>query len=1187
MPLKTKRPRPTGALPRKEKEYIMKHTARAHANAAITAGLVSAMLAPSLLAPMTAIAQENAPANTNTTQTAHRASAAPTRGMASLLAAAAGQATMNADEARAALEQVKDTTEAAKKADAEQEQALRKRQQALNEAIERSQAANEQVSAELQTQIDTLKRELQQSLDHVTKLQQDKSNAETSLSKLDGALKDAELNAYDKKDALDKAAQQLKDAQAALDALGDNPTADEQAAYDAAKEEVDRAQAAHSTAQEALDEAVANLDALNAKLDELQGALKQAEQDLAVKREEASAAAAGLEAAQNAYQEALNQAGAASLEAAQQALANAQLAADAANQALASVQSQAEALPGQIEQIAQQINAEQDKVTQAQGAVDAATAKVASAQDAVAKAEAALGNLQGQQEAWDAAHAKAKQAVDAASAELATQQTELDEANRVVSELTQQVASLKQQIEDLKAQIGQNKKLAIDDFGGFLVWCMQTGNQSGRQGVNNAIMMLHGTVWNELEKGPDGLPHNPGHTILNTNIQMDGMWDGELFAGKFLYNFTNLNDPNDASSLENILKALDIIEEANKIRRNAGLEELKVTQDMMVVSILQTNWSRANLEANHVLDHAANTISKFNPSMSNGLNVAENLGAGYTPSGVVGAWYSEREIFQDLCRQHLGHEVSDAQAWDTFLATPALQEHGDEVGHYVNLLNPRFTVTGAAMTGSVTGQVYNYKNTFTDKAMSWPEANGDGGRYTVAEYRALIERSRDEGVNDPYATNPDGTGGTQTIKDQIAKLEQQLAGVESHLANANTAAQGHSADVKAARQALAQAQEQLAALGERPTDDSLQQALSKAQAELKAAGQAKAAAESELAATKNNVDATVAKLEKDKAHKQETLGKLQASLGALQKEAEAKNAELEAARTAASSVDAAHKALEKAQANKSASDKALASAESRVPELEAQVTQARKDADAAAKVVEAKQTELANNPGATAEQLERLQSTQNALDRARRQLAELTAKRDAANKAVELAEADKQAADKQVEQVRAQIAETQKALDDALAELPAAQEKANAWQQALAQQDAQSIVLNGFTGSVDNEDVSKALAAAHDAYMGKVKQLEAAQAHVADAQAAYDNALASKQATEQELAERLADLAMAQDAYDRIVASVAPAPNKSDAKGEAGKGLPQTGDISTALALAASAAGAMTLAGGMRRRKQQ
>ena len=129
------------------------------------------------------------------------------------------------------------------------------------------------------------------------------------------------------------------------------------------------------------------------------------------------------------------------------------------------------------------------------------------------------------------------------------------------------------------------------------------------------------------------------------------------------------------------------------------------------------------------------------------------------------------------------------------------------------------------------------------------------------------------------------------------------------------------------------------------------------------------------------------------------------------------------------------------------------------------MTQARKDADAAAKVVEAKQTELANNPGCHGRAAQRLQSTQDALDRARRQLAELTAKRDAANKAVELAEADKQAADKQVEQVRAQIAETQKALDDALAELPAAQEKANAWQQALAQQDAQSIVLNGSTGS--------------------------------------------------------------------------------------------------------------------------
>ena len=1042
------------------------------------------------------------------------------------------------------------------------------------------------MAAELQAQIDTLKRELQQSLDHVTKLQQDKSNAETSLSKLDGALKNAELNASGKKDALDKAAQQLKDAQAALDALGDNPTADEQAAYDAAKEEVDRAQAAHSTAQEALDEAVANLDALNAKLDELQGALKQAEQDLAVKREDAFAAAAGLEAAQNAYQDALDQAGAAFSKPPSRPLPTRSSPPTRQTRRWQACSPRQTRCPGKSSRSPNRSTPSKTRSPRHRAPWTPPRPRSHPRRTPLPR-RAALGNLQGQQEAWDAAHAKAKQAVDAASAELATQQTELDEANRVVSELTQQVASLKQQIEDLKAQIGQNKKLAIDDFGGFLVWCLQTGNQSGRQGVNNAIMMLHGTVWSELEKGPDGLPHNPGHTILNTNIQMDGMWDGELFAGKFLYNFTNLNDPNDASSLENILKALDIIEEANKIRRNAGLEELKVTQDMMVVSILQTNWSRANLEANDVLDHAANTISKFNPSMSNGLNVAENLGAGYTPSGVANAWYSEREIFQDLCRQHLGHEVSDAQAWDTFLATPVLQEHGDEVGHYVNLLNPRYTVTGAAMSGNVTGQVYNYKNTFTDKAVSWPEANGDGGRYTVAEYRALIERSRAEGVNDPYATLPDGAGGTQAIKDQIAKLEQQLAGVESHLANANTAAQGHSADVKAAKQALAQAQEQLAALGERPTDDSLQQALSKAQAELKTAEQAKAAAESELAATKNNVDATVAKLEKDKAHKQETLGKLQASLGALQKEAEVKNAELEVARTTASSVYAAHKALEKAQADKAASDKALASAESHVPELEAQTAQARKDADAAAKTVETKQTELANNPGATAEQLERLQSAQNALDKARRQLAELTAKRDAANKAVELAEADKQAADKQVEQVRAQIAETQKALDDALAELPAAQEKANAWQQALAQQDAQSIVLNGFTGSVDNKDVSKALAAAHDAYMGKVKQLEAAQAHVADAQAAYDSALASKQATEQELAERLADLAMAQDAHDRIVASAAPAPNKNDAEGEAAKGLPQTGDATAAVALAAGAAGAMTLAGGMRRRKQQ
>lgn len=150
-------------------------------------------------------------------------------------------------------------------------------------------------------------------------------------------------------------------------------------------------------------------------------------------------------------------------------------------------------------------------------------------------------------------------------------------------------------------------------------------------------------------------------------------------------------DEKDATSLENMKLAIDFLEEYLEIREQEGCTtEVKVSDSMMAMA-------QADLNASGPL--GLNHPQQF--------GVGENLSWGYSDPFV--GWYSEKAMCESK-----GLEP-------TF-------ENG--AGHYCNLVNDEYTVTGFAVSQnsgffrSAHGQVFSFGTTNTDTL------------YTVSEYKA-------------------------------------------------------------------------------------------------------------------------------------------------------------------------------------------------------------------------------------------------------------------------------------------------------------------------------------------------------------------------------------------------------------------------------------------------------------------
>lgn len=134
--------------------------------------------------------------------------------------------------------------------------------------------------------------------------------------------------------------------------------------------------------------------------------------------------------------------------------------------------------------------------------------------------------------------------------------------------------------------------------------------------------------------------------------------------------FTQKGNPDDATSLRNVLATFPFLRECNKLREANGLNELKVSDRLMAIAESNANWSDTTV------------------AHSGQFNVGENLAWGYTDP--FEGWYVEEKALYE----RTGNK--------------------NRAGHYLNIIDASYETTGFAICTKRTvfnttfGQVFSY-----------------------------------------------------------------------------------------------------------------------------------------------------------------------------------------------------------------------------------------------------------------------------------------------------------------------------------------------------------------------------------------------------------------------------------------------------------------------------------------------
>lgn len=149
--------------------------------------------------------------------------------------------------------------------------------------------------------------------------------------------------------------------------------------------------------------------------------------------------------------------------------------------------------------------------------------------------------------------------------------------------------------------------------------------------------------------------------------------------------YTHKGEQTDATNLENMKASISFMKECNELRKLHGLNELKVTYEMMAMAQADANYSDFNIE------HAVQ------------FYVGENLAWGYSDPFV--GWYTEEKINYET-------------------------QNGGQVGHYLNIINRGYKVTGFAINTRGSKYRITYSQVF--------DYDIDENAMTVDEFEALF-----------------------------------------------------------------------------------------------------------------------------------------------------------------------------------------------------------------------------------------------------------------------------------------------------------------------------------------------------------------------------------------------------------------------------------------------------------------
>lgn len=515
-------------------------------------------------------------------------------------------------------------------------------------------------------------------------------------------------------------------------------------------------------ATEAVKSEEANVKDNQGQLDTAQAALKDAASNLANAQNEYQSALKGQDTAQNNLNGAttnLNDAEAVASNN-QKAVDDAQAAVDgfdqeAANQAVDKAQAALENAQDAVSQA-------QDAYDGASGNVDAAQADVNASSDDVEQKKADLKKAEDDLKKVEAS-APSDHPEDSTvpgGAAVAEAKKKLDEAKQkqeAASNAHQQAQGEKDKADAARSKADDNVKSAL-----MAQDAAQADADSKKAAADNADK--------QIAKGSLGFFESRGSTEA-VKVLTDKTVNANLDAIK-------LGQAGDATSLENMKKALEWVHTTNDYRAKHNLPALSINDTLMAMAQADADWSSIN----------------YGHAMI--FNVGENLAWGY--ANPVDPWYAEKNIYDAAVKKD--PSIASMSAYELSQKDPSLYH---QVGHYLNIIDPEWTITGVG-----TNTTNGYK--CDSEVFLWPNKSY-GKTQTVNDYINSFNTYYDGLKQAPAVYQEalkklnEATSHTNAAKSELLKAMDAANAAAAKADSTKQAYDAASADVAAAQKAYDEA----------------------------------------------------------------------------------------------------------------------------------------------------------------------------------------------------------------------------------------------------------------------------------------------------------------------------------------------------------------------------------------------
>ena len=242
--------------------------------------------------------------------------------------------------------------------------------------------------------------------------------------------------------------------------------------------------------------------------------------------------------------------------------------------------------------------------------------------------------------------------------------------------------------------------------------------------------------------------------------------------------------------LDNVLKALEIVDVINQYRRHAGLAELLVAPYQLPASQLQTEYY-----VNH-----RKGLSSYQEN--------ENVAWGYRPREAVAFWYSEKDHYRQLAKQ-FNLPTDESQLDPKQISRKMGPDLFAKVGHYVQMMGNQYKAISVAYDPDLeVSQAAFFEEgslLYTSEELTKWMRKVANARTTKADVKAVkntLESLKVEKINQESRINI-LSGHLFDVKNSLASHEQLLARAQRNLASAMKKWQAASIEVKEAENSLA------------------------------------------------------------------------------------------------------------------------------------------------------------------------------------------------------------------------------------------------------------------------------------------------------------------------------------------------------------------------------------------------